>query len=83
MGSDRSDSVLFIVFCRKVGSDCYTEAEERSTTDGGDDNARGFPHSAHCCITLQPSLVCVSEFKALVTSKVYHLVVTTVSLKHL
>jgi hypothetical protein len=75
MGSYSSDSVLFTVYRRKVGSDNYTDAEERRTTDGGDDKAKGFPLSAHCCIPLQPSLVCVSEFKALVTSKVYLLVV--------
>jgi hypothetical protein len=28
MGPDSSDSVLFIVFCRKVGSDNYTDARK-------------------------------------------------------
>jgi hypothetical protein len=55
----------------------YTETTERSTMDGGDDGSPVFPLHAYCCIPFPPSLVYVNKPKALVTTEVYQVVITT------
>ena len=52
----------------------YTEATEGSPTDGGDNNARGFPLPTYYCVSFRSPQPFVNQSKVFVVSDVYQVV---------